>query len=255
MYLFKYIGLGVVFFICFALVVFLGTNTNLKTLLAKEKLTILTQHQDLEIKSTQNFLKIANSTRINPHPNQDFLITSWVQFKRLPKPNKSITFLSKTSNRKNGRTFGYSISLVKDGQRYRPKVLWKDKRGKGHYVLFSDIELKIKDWLFLALVLQDNTKIGLYACVSASLELADCQLSLLGGDNLRKPIIASTDTALYIGAAQENQFKGTIGPVGIYSGQNISQNLVKKLKYYLKDPKNPIQQISSEDRMFFSVAE
>jgi hypothetical protein len=108
-----------------------------------------------------DYLQIGHSPALNPSADGAFLLTTWLNLRRLPAVGERLILLSKYegSPRTNN---GYAIALHRDEHSIRPLVFWGDPSTTGRWYDFPEISLESRQWLLLGLSFSEQKYLGLY---------------------------------------------------------------------------------------------
>jgi len=194
-----------------------------------------------QINAQGSHLRLQHQEDLNPKSGQDFLFTAWFNLRRLPLPGEKLILLSKYDG--SGKTAnGYAIGLSRDEKSLRPVVYWGNSESGGRWYDFPEISLSQRSWFMLALSFSGERYLGLYQSIKSQSEGQEVdELQLLGGYELADAALPSSEVPLLIGAVNERPFRGLIGPLAMYSGKKISQDLKKTLRGIVKVPTAPAE--------------
>lgn len=182
----------------------------------------------------ESFIRVQESSNLNPKPGEDFLFVGWFKLRRLPAQGEKITFVSKIDTGRRTRP-GYAIAVSRDGESIRPEIYWRDESGKGNWYDFVSFKVPTKTWFALALSFRKDRYLGLHGGVLGS-EGARPAIELLGGYELPKGVVPHSVSDLVIGSPFMGSFRGRIGPVGIVSGFSGDLKLTRVLKDSFENP-------------------
>lgn len=170
-----------------------------------------------------SYLQIASSDSQalgNPVASERFLVSTWFKLRRLPAPGEQLILFSKYEGNPLP-TNGYALALRQDEHALRPMVFWGDAATHGRWYDFPAVELSSKDWFAFALSFSEDRYLGLHLITTD--ELGN-QVRLLGGYELSTTVIPSSSAPLILGAPRDRSFRGLIGPIGIFTGNALSDS-------------------------------
>lgn len=176
------------------------------------------------------YLRIGDSEFLKPLSGEDFLVSIWFNFRRIPAASETMMLYSKTDEAR--LPSGYSLSLERVGSAIRPVVFWKDQEGKGGTYRFEDMRLPLRVWINFVLTYSEDNKLGLNAIFVRPGE-KPIRL-LLGGYKLSVPVYPVNRSDLIVGSLNRGTFRGAIGPMLIARGRSDSVGLGRNLRTILK---------------------
>ncbi len=200
------------------------------------------------ISSQGSYVSLEGGLVANPSKSAPFLLTVWMNLKRLPSPGEQLVLLSKYEGTPLPNN-GYAIALKRDDVSLRPMVFWGDEGTTGKWYDFPAIDINSRDWFLLALSFSEQRYLGLYlgAAESTNGPSQGASLKLLGGYELGTTVIPSSSAPLILGAARERHFRGMIGPFGAFLGP-LQADTRKVLGELVKTPEKlptPLKEVIS----------
>jgi len=191
--------------------------------------------------------RVANAVDLDPSRDNDFLFVIWFKLRHVLSEDERVTFVAKYDPNSKLRA-GYSIALQKDTDGVRPLVYWQDESGQGHWYTFATMSVPAQSWVMLGLSFRSNQYLGLHGAV-----MGDTQgVKLLGGYDLEKPMIPTSESDLVIGAFGGSKFRGRIGPVGIAKPIKLGERLIPILNEVISRPLEIPATLSTEEVTFWT---
>ncbi len=200
-----------------------------------------------QVASQGSHLRIKHQAEINPQADQEFVLTAWFNLRRMPLPGEKLILLSKYEGSGKAAN-GYAIGLSRDETSLRPVVYWGGSEQGGRWYDFPEVNLTPRTWFMLALSFTGGRFIGLYQGEKPQGEgtVGEGTLQLLGGYELTEPVMPSSESPLVLGAVNERQFRGLIGPLAIYASKKVSKDLRKALSEVVKTPTTPATEATGD---------
>lgn|GEM_PF-3480124 len=206
------------------------------------------QADGLDIDKAGTFLKVAGAADLSPVLGKDFLIVSWFNLRSLPQRGESMPVLSHRSTR-NGK--GYAIALSRTSKEFlRPEVYLSFDGRSGGWYKFSDVKILPGQWFLLAMAYYENRYLGTF--VGTYDYTGKVQLKKTGGYEIRIPWKPYKNQSLKVGAVKTGSFRGNIGPVGIFSADNLRTRLSDLLLQFMKEPSELPRYLNDENMLFWS---
>lgn len=202
------------------------------------------------VSQPNSFLKINASRSLLPQEGKDFIFLLWVRPKKLPAPGERVVIMSKVDNESASRS-GYALALQRETTGVKPFFYWRDRKGDGTWLSFSEIELVPRAWLMLALSFREARYLGMHGAVVV--EQLKPELKLLGGYELEKRIFPSSESNLLVGSHGNGIFRGEIGPIGIFSADSFTDRLESLFNSALVKPEEVPADLSSEEVMLWTI--
>jgi hypothetical protein len=187
-------------------------------------------------------VRIKNIRELNPTPGGDFLLTVWVNVSALIADGERSVFLTKFDTNSPSKP-GYAIALNGGPDGVRPQVHWQDEVGRGRWLTFAPVQLNPREWFLLGLSFREGRYVGLHA---RPLE-EDGRVEVLGGYDLQDMATPKSRADLLLGSLGVGQFKGMIGPVGVFQGKSVTSDVPKILTRMVASPGLPPDVIESQD--------
>jgi len=164
-------------------------------------------------------LRVVNSSNLDPVKNENFLLIAWFLINNRPKEGERIVLLNK-SDQKSKFASGYAVALEFHNNSFIPFVYWKDTLGQGRWYRFSEAQILPKVWFMLALSFKDDRDLGLH--VASLHTLLEDKIQLLGGYSFKDNLFPHSDSDLFLGGKGKYAFHGFLGPVGVFSGKDLT---------------------------------
>ncbi|MCO6430010.1 MAG: hypothetical protein J5J00_04055 [Deltaproteobacteria bacterium] len=180
-----------------------------------------------KIGGNNHYLSIPDSELLDPAEGKDFLLVLWVRLRKLPSEGERMLLLSKFDGESKSRR-GYALALSREGEIIRPEVYWRDKKGDGTWFTFSDLPLSTKTWTMFAITFRQKRYLGLHS--ASIVQHIKPSLKLLGGYEIDRGVVPSSDSPLQIGAFNRGKFRGHVGVVGVLNKPDLSRDLEEILK-------------------------
>jgi hypothetical protein len=241
--------LAAIFIACFSLSVFLGVRFGMRFVdssgASSSDVETELVPKIADIDADQNYVHIRNSENLIPQTGRDFLLTVWVKFKKLPAPGQRVVFLGKT-DWDDPRHSGFSMSLTREANVFRPAVYWQPPTGGNVGTLvFSELRVVPQRWILFALSVKDNRFLGLHTAMLLDGSAADVRLA--GGFDVQNAAPPEGKTDLLVGALGSSPFRGEIGPIGVFEPKEIRGEVKRLLKDLVKNPAIPPEDIDQGD--------
>lgn len=209
---------------------------------AKDSSTPLIQHdliQEIPIRVDGNFIAVEKHEALTPRAGRDYLLTVWVKLKRVPQVGERIMFLTLTDPQSSE---GLNLGLARDEDVMRPILSLKTPKGKG-LISFAPLDVIPKNWFLLALSIHKGSSVGCYAAQTG----LKARIDLLGGYDITAWGVPPAPGELQIGAFSQNGFRGSIGPVSIFSGRRFASKSKEIVKALVRNPFTVPEPFSEED--------
>ncbi|MCI5065800.1 hypothetical protein MRY87_08760 [bacterium] len=205
-------------------------------------------HASAPIRTAGDFISVSHHSALESRSGQDFFLFSWIKLRRNLKDGEEAIFLAKIEGNRSA-AHGYSLGLVRRGNIVRPTFYWRDSAGRGQSFLFSEIEVFPKRWILLAVEIRKNQRLSLF---SGQIDpLGAVQEIFHGSYELEEEVIPSNTAPLFIGSRRTGNFRGEIGPFGIFRGEQLSERFVQ-LRNHLKSVELALpDELPPEDVMLF----
>lgn len=170
------------------------------------------------------YIEVAHSDHLNPQTGRDFLLVSWVRFRKLPQTGERVLFLGKFSPDTQVKP-GYALGFARDQEELRPVVYWQDQGGQGGWFTFAELDVLPQSWIMLVLSFFDGQYLGLHAVTRS--DDGSTELFLLGGYEVESELLPNSAQNLLVGSFRGGSFRGRLGPIGIFSGDELSETLTE----------------------------
>lgn len=167
------------------------------------------------------YLRVSNSPVLNPNAGHDFFFVVWMSLRRYPDPGERLIVFSKYDGAPRPLN-GYGFALQDASEGVRPSVFWGDGGNDARWFDFSDIAQPLKSWTVFIIGLHDDRYLSLHGGVEQDGRVRGLQL--LGGYDLGRVTLPTSQVSLVLGSAVERNFRGSIGPFGIFSGAKLSES-------------------------------
>ena len=167
--------------------------------------------------SPGRFVRVQNSTELNPAQGKDFFFGGWFQFKRLPAVGETMLLLTKFDASLNSKA-GYALGLIRSEKDIKPAVYWRNVRGKGGWYEFSPLDFSDRGWTFFAVTVRGGKLLGLHTAEPD--RRGKIRLKLSGGFELAEEVFPENSVSLVLGSNTATGFQGRIGPFGIISSES-----------------------------------
>ncbi|MCB0319202.1 MAG: hypothetical protein KDD56_10645, partial [Bdellovibrionales bacterium] len=182
--------------------------------------------------SPDKSIEVINSSELNPQKDSDFLLSIWIQIKRLPHDGERVIFLSKYDGDSVNKE-GYAMGFLRNGDQIRPQVYWKGKETKsGGWNTFSSVQLLPGHWYRFLLSYYDSSYLGLHAYPYST--NPEDKPMLLGGFDVGQVGEVESISNLSLGSVGSKNFRGRIGTVSIFSLKKL-KNSFESVWRLLKD--------------------
>jgi len=243
------VALGALFLLSFSLPVLYGVSSTglLATLLPDEPREVPRDEvfpTSRAINASDGEIRVKHAPTLDPAGGAALIIASWFKVKRLPERGGRMILLAKFDSAHRHRP-GYALSLSEDGGRYRPGIYWRDGAGTGKWFSFSEFAITPREWFMLALTFHDDRFLGLHGSVPVPGQKA--QVVLLGGYDLGAVDIPSSGADLVVAPVSGHRFTGRVGPIGLFSGIDLSERYRPILKSLAREPLEIPDQLDDEE--------
>ncbi len=188
--------------------------------------------QALSVSEDGVYVRVAESALLDPVEDKDMLFFLWFKLKRLPEAGQKMTLLNKIDDGHRVKP-GYAIVISGEKGGARFQVYWKNGSGRGGWFSFSDTPLRIGVWTMVAVSFSGGRFLGVHTATREAERLSE---QLAGGHDLGEIITASSKADLVIGAPRGNQFRGALGPFGLFIGKKLSDRFKEILKALARSP-------------------
>ena len=180
-----------------------------------------------------SYARINYSPALSPVEGNGFLLSGWFKLTQLPAIGQRVILLSKL-NPDSRNAEGYAIGITRDPIGFRPIVYWRSAEGNGGWYLFSKFALRPRTWFNLSLSFRGGNLLGLHGI--SDIEDQSHGVELLGGYELESKTYPTNASALVLGAYGQNPFRGFIGPLALFSGQEIGADIHGIVKRLMRKP-------------------
>ncbi len=175
-------------------------------------------------------LSVAHHTLLNPSTS-DFMLFVWFKLRSEMAPEERSTFLGKYDPKRENPE-GYALALIGGADGVRPHVYWQNRPGKGRWFAFASTHIIPDRWYLMAVTF----RAGRYLGVHIAPQDPEASPEVLGGYDLDGEVIPASSANLSIGAFKRSQFRGEVGPFGIFQDIDISKDASTILKRIARDP-------------------
>ena len=189
--------------------------------------------KSLNLTAGKKRLQIKSSNSLCPSKGEDFLLLSWLRLNDSLREGEQLVVLSKYE-RKQGTKAGYALALRKENDLIRPVVYWNNEQNEGRWHSFAELEGAEKSWIMYAISFTKGRYLGLHAI--RVIDKDTREVELLGGYDLESEIFPHSMANLLIGSAARGEFRGKLGPIGVFSGENLGEDLEAVLNNLKEDP-------------------
>jgi len=179
------------------------------------------------------FVRVANAVDLDAPQDKDFLLVSWFKVSALPEPGDKMVLLSRYDDKLHSRR-GYALGLSNDGGVVRPIAYWRDSEGHGGWRNFSEVNLQPRTWFMLGLSFYQGRYLGL--SFASIVDGKKTHPKVLGGFDLGEGTFAQSSSDLLLGAFGISDFRGKVGPVGVFNLKNLGEDLKTILERFVELP-------------------
>ena len=204
----------------------------------------------LVIATIGRFIRVVDSTHLDPEAGRDFIVSGWFNFRRLPSNGETMLLMTKFDAAAPSKS-GYALALTRTGNIIRPTVYWRNVRGKGGWQEFSELTIEPKQWVMLSLSAHEGTLLGVHAVTFD--EKGKARVQVLGGIEFAAPIIPESEVSLVLGSTGPDSFLGKIGPFGVISEPGLWENLREVINQLAKTPNRLPSGVSAEGLRLWSL--
>lgn len=175
-------------------------------------------------------LSIAHHTMLNPSQS-DFMLFVWFKLRSAMDPEERSTFLGKYDPKRDNPE-GYALALIGGADGVRPHVYWQNASGRGRWFAFASTHIVPERWYVMAVTFRAGRYLGVHIAPRSP----EASPEVLGGYDLDGAIIPASSANLSIGAFKRSQFRGHVGPFGVFQDIDIAKNAATLLKRIARDP-------------------
>lgn len=204
-----------------------------------------------KIEGSGSHVRVSHAPDLNPEEGENFILTAWFKFRKLPDDGESFVLLSKVDSFLRSQR-GYRLSLTREAGRIRPVVYWRNSDAIGGVYRFSPFDLRPHQWVMFGLSFSEGRYLGLHTVIRVPSRKPE--VVLLGGYTLSTPVYPDASSDLYFGAFSGPPYKGSIGPVSILSMKERKDSLYRIFKETGVDGRPPID-LFGEDEVKLYVDE
>ncbi len=201
--------------------------------------------------SAGNYISIAHSDSLLPDGNGTFVVLFWLRPKKPPLPGETSFVLQKIDQRGNTR-YGYAFGYTRDESQVYPVAFWSDRQGKAELFRFAKISLIPKVWQMLAFYYIDGRFLGAHYAPGILNQEKGQSLLKLGGYDLGEIGPAYARSELSYGSRKNAEFRGQLGPLGIFSLGKNSIKLDELLKRAASSPLEISEFLKPEEILLFT---
>lgn len=203
----------------------------------------------ISVRHSGSRLKIGHQPFLQPDGKSDLLIIAWLKPFELPSGDSKIIVAAKFDGKAKARP-GYALALQRISDKIRPAVYWRNPEGQGGWYTFSEVEILPRSWFMFALSFYDQHKLGLHI-IHPKLS-GGFEARLAGGYEFEQPIYPLNDKPLEIGAIDDTNYRGKVGPIGIFSMKGLRDRLAEILDGFSQAKSSIPSAIKHEEVSFFT---
>ena len=175
-------------------------------------------------------LSVAHHGLLNP-TDSDFMLFVWFKLKSEIDPEERSTFLGKYDPKEENPE-GYAIALIGGAEGVRPYLYWQNASGRGRWFAFASTHIVPNTWYVMAVTFRAQRYLGVHIAPYGQ----ESNPEVLGGYDLDGAIIPASSAKLSIGAFKRSQFRGQVGPFGIFHNIDLSKDASRIMKRLARDP-------------------
>lgn len=175
-------------------------------------------------------LSVAHNESLNPSES-DFMLFVWIKLRAEIDPEERSTFLGKYDPKRENPE-GYALALIGGADGVRPHVYWQNASGKGRWFAFASTHIAPEQWYLMAVTFRAGRYLGVHIAPYGP----DSKPEVLGGYDLDGAVVPASSAPLSIGAFKRSQFRGHIGPFGVFQKIDIAKDASTILKRIARDP-------------------
>lgn len=175
-------------------------------------------------------LSVAHNPMLNPAAS-DFMLFVWFKLRLEIDPEERSTFLGKY-DAKSDSSGGYALAFIGGADGVRPFVYWQNATGGGRWYAFASTHIIPGKWYVLGLTFRAQRYLGVHIAPYGP----DSNPEVLGGYDLNGEIVPASPAKLSIGAFKRSQFRGHVGPFGVFHNIDISKDASLIMKKMARDP-------------------
>jgi hypothetical protein len=227
--------LAVVFFLSFAAPISLGYYAVRLITAAQDdvKQTVDPLPGAVRFSAQGMYGKIINDARLTPNSTLPYLFSGWFKMSQLPAVGQRIMLMARF-NPHSAVNEGMALGVSRDAIGYRPVVYWRSASGAGGWYQFERIALRSRVWFQLGLSFREGRLLGLHGV--ADIDDLASGVQLLGGYELAPETYPSTSMDMVFGAYGQNPFRGFVGPIAVFSGEEVGRDIHGVLKRLMRSP-------------------
>ncbi len=177
--------------------------------------------------------KIDYHQALSPIEGNDFFFSAWFKVNQMPAVGQRIMLISKFDpDSKNAE--GYAVGITRDPSGYRPIVYWRSAKGNGGWYLFSTLAARPRTWFMLGLSFRAGNRLGLHGVADIDDQVRGVEL--LGGYELEESSYPTNSSSIVFGAYGQNPFRGFVGPVSVFNGPEVDNDIHGIVKRLMRKP-------------------
>jgi hypothetical protein len=177
--------------------------------------------------------KILSDVRLTPSSTLPYLFSGWFKLSQLPAVGQKVMLMARF-NANSAVNEGMAIGISRDAIGYRPIVYWRSASGAGGWYQFAKLSIRSRVWFQLGLSFREGRLLGLHGV--ADIDDLSSGVELLGGYELPLATYPTSSMDMVFGAYGQNPFRGFVGPISIFSGEEVGRDIHGVLKRLMRMP-------------------
>ena len=177
--------------------------------------------------------KVLSDVRLTPSSSLPYLFSGWFRLSQLPALGQKIMLMARF-NANSAMNEGMAIGISRDAAGYRPVVYWRSASGAGGWYQFAKLSIRSRVWFQLGLSFREGRLLGLHGV--ADIDDLASGVELLGGYELPLATYPTSSVDMVFGAYGQNPFRGFVGPISIFSGEEVGRDIHGVLKRLMRMP-------------------
>ncbi len=176
-------------------------------------------------------LHVPDAAGLDPVDGTDFLFFSWFRLRKTVAVNERVMFIAKYDPNSKIRP-GYSFGLKGASDGTRPIVYWQNEREEGKWFTFTGASVRAREWYLMVISFRKGRFLGVHLVPHTSPK----SVEVLGGYDVGESVSPCNAADLVVGSFSDGSFRGRLGPFGVISRENLSDDLSKLIKEMAKTP-------------------
>lgn len=192
--------------------------------------------------------RVFDETKLNPQKGNDFVLTLWVKFRKLPKEDGRIVLLTKY-DASTAYKQGYAVAIDKKSTGFRGSVFWQDMNNNGRWYTFDEIPIIVGNWFMFTISFTSNEHLAFHYTYSIGEKVFT---KLIGAYKISA--IPASVSSFRVGSLVSQIFDGKIGTVSLIKTSNVEENLNDIIKENFMNSQRPSKRFKKEEILLWVIA-